>query len=312
MEKELRNKIKYLISKGKTGRDICDAYGLDMTDLFACVKELNEDGFPCYMDGEDPVKVKGTSYTPLVNPIPNEVEYCFISDLHLGSTYDRVDILRRIYEECRRRGVTKIFCSGDITDGEYPKRPHYADHQAVMGFDNVVNYVCKSIPYYQDITMYAISGNHDDSFTEGAGESILNRISSIRKDFIYLGKNQAVLTLDNTVIKLMHGYRKKKDMDERIKGIYYSLPEDEEKPDILALGHIHTSAVRKIDDTVILQCGALMDDAEFIEKKLYTSEKSCFFVKVYHDDYGNIIDMDIDYMTFEDGLSRKRVKDYKL
>lgn len=310
MEKAIKNKIKYLINKGKSGIEICDNIGIEISELFAYVKKLNEEGYACYMDGDNPIKIK-ESQSIITPDISGKTEYCFLSDLHLGSSYDRVDILRKIYAECHKKGISKIFCCGDITDGTYPDKPHYQSHQKVQGYNNYIYYVCQSIPSYQDITMYAISGNHDDTFTTGEQESILNRIAYFRKDFIYLGKNVAELTVDDTKIRLMHGYNTKKNMDDRLESIYYSIPE-EEKPDILALGHIHTNAVRKIDDTLILQCSSLMDTPEFAQRKKFDPVKSCYFVSVTRDDFGNIEKTDVEIATFEEELVRKRVKDFHL
>lgn len=47
----------------------------------------------------------------------------FISDTHLGSKYDRLDILRYLYDLAEDEEINTVFHVGDLCDGAYPNRP---------------------------------------------------------------------------------------------------------------------------------------------------------------------------------------------
>ena len=47
-----------------------------------------------------------------------------ISDTHLCSKYDRLDILRYLYDKAEDRGIKYILHSGDFTDGRSNRPEH--------------------------------------------------------------------------------------------------------------------------------------------------------------------------------------------
>lgn len=305
MEKNIKNKIKYLIDKKTVPEEICRILDIEMQDLYAAVLELKGESRPYDIIDGIPVKVR-QSDANYVNINNKESEIAVVSDLHLGSIYDRTDLIRRVYTDCLQRGVSTILCAGDVTDGYYPERKRYCKSQKVAGFNETLEYAFKNLPRIGDVKMYAISGNHDDTFATGRSKSILGELSRRREDFIYLGKDSANIEIGGAKIKMLHGFSKYDTMEKRIEDLYDSTSALT-RPDLLILGHIHTSFYKKIGDTHILQCASLMDNPDF-SKNVYDEEKSFYYVKFIYDEFGNIKDIQIEQDFFEDTLERKRIR----
>ena len=127
MEKELINKLKYLINKKRSLSQICEELDLKDYEVIGIVGLLKEDGFLAdYIDGEI-VKLKTPPKTDDIYQIPansENLKLCLISDTHLASKYDRLDILNYIYEKAYKNNVKHILHSGDFTDG----RSHRPEH----------------------------------------------------------------------------------------------------------------------------------------------------------------------------------------
>ena len=102
MEKELVNKLKYLINKKKSLQEICNELELKDYEVIGMVELLKQDGFLAdYIDGEI-VKLKKPIKTDDIYQIPansENLKLCLISDTHLCSKYDRLDILNYIYDK---------------------------------------------------------------------------------------------------------------------------------------------------------------------------------------------------------------------
>ena len=216
-----------------------------LTDSYYDFLELKKENRPYDIIEGIPVKVRLSegSYVNINNN--KESEIAVVSDLHLGSIYDRTDLIRRVYKDCLQRGVSTILCAGDVTDGYYPERKRYCKSQKVAGFEETLDYAFRNLPHIGDIKMYAISGNHDDTFETGKSKSILAELSRRREDFIYLGKDGANFEIGGAKIKMLHGFSKYDSMDKRLEDLYDSTSVLT-RPDLLILGHIHTSFYKKI------------------------------------------------------------------
>lgn len=107
MEKEIINKIKYLINKKKTLKEICEELELKDYEVIGLVELMKQDGeLLDYVNGEI-VKLKKPIKNNDVYELPNNMEHLkllLISDTHLCSKYDRLDILRYLYDKAEDKG----------------------------------------------------------------------------------------------------------------------------------------------------------------------------------------------------------------
>lgn len=307
MEKEIINKIKYLINKKKTLKEICEELELKDYEVIGLVELMKQDGeLVDYINGEI-VKLKKPYKNNDIYEIPNNMEHLkllLISDTHLCSKYDRLDILRYLYDKAENKGVKYVLHSGDFTDGK-SNRPEHIYELKELSYEGQVKYCIEKYPTFSGKT-YVISGNHDGWWYKSAGSEIVKSIAKQRDDIIYLGSDVADMKIGKLKIRLFHGnggnaYSKSYKLQKYLDTIPI-----EEKPNILQTGHIHQAFYYKQDNTHCLQTGCLEDLTPFARSQGFSSDKSCWWVDVDFDDKGNIYTITPKLETFGKKLIRRR------
>lgn len=159
--KEEEDRLKYLIKKKRTLKEICKALGLKDYEVIGMVMLLKERGYMVdYVNGEI-IRLKEPPKAEDIYEIPYKLDYlklCLISDTHLCSKYDRIDILRYIYEKAEREGIKYILHSGDFTDGK-SNRPEHIYELKELSYDGQVDYCVEKYPRSESIKTYVIQGN---------------------------------------------------------------------------------------------------------------------------------------------------------
>lgn len=306
MEKELINKLKYLIKKKKDFATICEELNLKDYEIIGLVTLLKEDGeLIDYVNGEivrltKPVKSKD------VYEVKHDLErlrLLLISDTHLCSKYDRLDILRYLYSKAEDEGVKHVLHSGDFTDGK-SNRPEQTYELKENSYEGQIEYCIDKYPSFSGKT-YVIQGNHDNWWYKSTGSEILKPISKAREDIVYLGADVADLKIGKLKVRLFHGqggiaYAKSYKIQKYLDTIPIS-----EKPDILQTGHIHQAFYYKQDNTHCFQTSCLEDQTPYCRGLGLANDKSCWWVDVEFDDKGNVHRIKPELETFERKLIRK-------
>lgn len=297
--KELCAKIKYLVGKHKTLSEICTILNLKDYEVVGLVDFMKQDGeLIDFVNGEivrlkKPPKVDDVYK---VDSCSTHIPLLLISDTHLCSKYDRLDILRYLYEKAQDRGIRHILHSGDFTDGR-SNRPEHIYELRETSYEGQVDYCVEKYPKFDGRT-YVISGNHDDWWYKSTGSEIVKAIANRRDDIVYLGSDVADLSIGKLKIRLFHGkgglayaksYKVQKYLD--------SIPLDE-RPDILQTGHIHQSFYMKQDGTHCFQTSCLEDLTPFARSMGMSNDKSVWWVDVYMNDKGNVQNIKQELETF--------------
>ena len=309
MEKQIVDKLKYMINKKKTLNDIVEALDLQPYEIYGLVYILKQEGLPYDIVNGEVTKVH---YPDLLNKEINYIhpenqdQFCFVSDIHYASVYDRPDLVKKIYEECRRRGISTIFCCGDITDGYYPQRK---DGEKVVKFISAIKqaeYVANVHPYDPNIKFYMIGGNHDETHKHNEGIDVCEKINLYRPDMIYLGQDEANVQINKLRIKLFHGKSKRKTLLSSNAEKYIASIPDDMKPHILQLGHIHQSFYMRSGHTNVFQTGSLLDQTPFLSHCKIDSERSCWFASIEYDSDGYITNIIPELVDYGRSLTRKK------
>ena len=297
--KELCAKIKYLVGKHKTLSEICTILNLKDYEVVGLVDFMKQDGeLIDFVNGEivrlkKPPKVDDVYK---VDSCSTHIPLLLISDTHLCSKYDRLDILRYLYEKAQDRGIRHILHSGDFTDGR-SNRPEHIYELRETSYEGQVDYCVEKYPTFDGRT-YVISGNHDDWWYKSTGSEIVKAIANRRDDIVYLGSDVADLSIGKLKIRLFHGkgglayaksYKVQKYLD--------SIPLDE-RPDILQTGHIHQSFYMKQDGTHCFQTSCLEDLTPFARSMGMSNDKSVWWVDVCMNDKGNVQNVKQELETF--------------
>ncbi len=297
---ELKRKIKYLISKKKDLKTICEELELKDYEVLGLIQLLKDDGeLIDYINGEI-IRLQKPRKNQGVYEIPNNLEHLkllLISDTHLGSKYDRVDILRYLYRKAEESGVKCVLHSGDFTDGR-SNRPEQIYELKEPSYDGQIQYCVEKYPKFSGKT-YVIQGNHDDWWYKSNGSEIVKAISRQRDDIVYLGPDVADMKIGKLKIRLFHGaggvaYAKSYKIQKYLDTIPIN-----EKPDILQTGHVHQAFYYKQDQTHCFQTGCLEDQTPYCRSMGFSNDKSCWWVDVDFDDKGNVYSVTPKLETFE-------------
>lgn len=305
---ETLNKLKYLINKKKSFHEVCEILQLKDYEVIGLVTLLKEQGYLVdYVNGEL-LKLRTPNKTDDVYEVPNPTDHlklCLISDTHLCSNYDRIDILNYIYEKADKRGIKHILHSGDFTDGR-SSRPEHIYELKEVSYDGQVDYCVDKYPRVEGITTYAIQGNHDDWWYKSTGSEILRSISKQRDDIVYLGSGYADMKIGKLKIRLFHGksgqsYAKSYKVQKYLDSIAV-----EDRPAILQTGHVHQSFYMKQDNTHCFQTSCLEDITPFAKSMGLSNDKSCWWLDVGYDRNGNIVEIQQELETFGPKLVKRK------
>lgn len=297
--KELCEKIKILLKKKKSFIDICKELQLKDYEAIGLVNLMKQDGeLIDYVNGEL-VRLKTPPKTNDVYQVSTNsthIPLLLISDTHLCSKYDRLDILRYLYDKAEDRGIKYILHSGDFTDGR-SNRPEHIYELKETSYEGQVDYCVDKYPTFSGKT-YVISGNHDDWWYKSTGSEIVKAIAKRRDDIVYLGSDVADLKIGKLKIRLFHGkggnaYAKSYKVQKYLDSIPL-----EERPHILQTGHVHQSFYMKQDDTHCFQTSCLEDLTPFARSMGLANDKSVWWVDVNIDDRGKIESINQELETF--------------
>lgn len=233
----------------------------------------------------------------------NKLKLLLISDTHLASKYDRLDILRYLYQEAEDKSVNYVLHSGDLTEG-VSGRPQQLYELKENSYTGQRDYVIDKYPK-SDIPTYIIAGNHDLWWIKNCGADIVQDICKNRDDLHYLGSDCEDLMIGKARIRLYHGkggssyaksYKVQKYLD--------SIP-NEEIPDILQTGHTHQAFYIKQGKTHCFQTSCLQDLTSFERSMGFSNDKSCWWVNIDLDNNGNIYSVEQKLETFGKKLIKK-------
>ena len=204
-------KLLELIKEGKKLNEICTELNKTPKQIFNHLTLLKNKGYlfnrKYYYFGEE------ISYIPQVdylysNVKPetylttsqncNRVKAVVISDTHIGSKYERLDLLNEIYNYCTKNGIYTIFHCGDIIDNSV------SDEQ-VPRLERA-EYLLKNYPFDKNILTFTILGNHDVALLKETKQNIAAMLENYRHDIVNIGYMQDILKIKEDSITLYHPF----------------------------------------------------------------------------------------------------------
>lgn len=308
MEKEVLDKLVYLIRKKKSLAQVCEELELKDYEVIGLTKMLHEQGYLVDYVGGELVKLKTPPQQDdiyLVKEPEDYIKLCLISDTHLCSKYDRIDILNYIYEKANKKGIKYVLHSGDFTDGK-STRPEHVYELKEHSLDGQVEYCVDKYPKVDGITTYTISGNHDDWWYKSTGSEIVKMIADKRDDIVYLGADCADMKIGKLKVRLYHGKSGQSyALSYKIQKYLDAIPM-QERPHILQTGHIHQAFYMKKDDVHCFQTSCLEDTTPYTKAMGLANDKSCWWVEAGIDNKGNIQEMRTEMECFGPKLIKRK------
>ena len=216
-----------------------------------------------------------SNQTDLSQELPAEGRVGIISDTHLCSVAERLELVNEAYDTFVAAGITHVFHMGDLTDGWNEYRNHIS-FVKVHGSQEQAIYAMKNFPQRKGIKTFVIGGNHDDDYAK----TKVDRISLIvkgfhhqgkdykgRDDIVYLGQYSHYIIFPQEVrLHMLHprgnqayalSYKQQKRSENMGKN---------DRPEIQCTGHYHTFNYVILDDTHFIACPGLQDETEFFKR----------------------------------------------
>ena len=236
--------------------------------------------------------------TDLSTVMPTEGVFGVVSDTHLGSVAERLDILKLAFDRFEEVGVKQVFHCGDVTDGWMEYRGHM-NFVKVYGSQPQAKRVVQCWPKREGIVTYAIAGNHDmDSYSKDK----VDRLSLVthgfqhegkdvpaRNDFVYLGQYSHTIILPQQVtMHMIHprgnaAYAMSYKQQKRSEAMDRNL-----RPDIQLSGHYHTFTYIWVNHTHFIAVPGQQDETEFF-KRLGLPRSVGFLLVYYKIEGGKLI-----------------------
>ena len=278
---------------------------LEEYEVYGLIEMLKQQGYVFEIVNGKIIKNKPIKEND-VYQIPNELEHLkllLISDTHLASKYDRLDILRYLYDKAEKEKVNYILHAGDVTDGL--KRQEQLHELKEISYTGQRDYVIENYPE-SEIPTYMIAGNHDLWWIKQCGADIVQDICNNREDLHYLGSDCEDLKIGRLKIRMFHGkggsaYAKSYKLQKYLD----SIPQ-EELPHILQTGHIHQAFYMKQGKTHCFQTSCLQDLTPYCRSQGFNNDKSVWWVDVYMNSKGTPVQIKQELETFGQKKMKRR------
>jgi predicted phosphodiesterase len=235
--------------------------------------------------------------TDLSGVLNSDGEIGVVSDTHLASVADRLDLLNEAYDIFRERGIEHVFHIGDLTDGWKEYQGHI-NFVKCHGNQEQALYAIEKYPRRAGIKTIVIGGNHDDSYKE----SKVDRLSLVTKGFHHQGSDvsgradiQYVGQYSHYIIfpqeirmHMLHprgnqaysfSYKQQKRAAAFSKN---------DRPDIQLSGHFHTYCHIIPDGTHMIAAPGMQDETE-LSKRMGLPKDLGFMVIQYTIRKGQIV-----------------------
>lgn len=212
--KEKIKQVLELYEEGLSLSEIHEKTGLSISEFNKVLKAIKDAGYNTsksyHSDGKIIIKRNKTldfktSNTIRINVKDRILRAVFISDPHIGSEFDRPDLIRQVVDYAKTHDIHVLFNGGDMIENVYSDSPRKLSCQTV---ESQVKKAIRIHPYNPDITYYNLYGNHDYKSIIEQGFDIARYIEERRFDMVSLGYGKCIINLKDDMIVLVHDLKK--------------------------------------------------------------------------------------------------------
>jgi hypothetical protein len=232
----------------------------------------------------------------------------FISDNHLGSKHERIDVMNALYDLYAAEGIETVYNAGNWIEGEKGKL-NFHDIK-VFGLDDQVDYFVNEYPQRKGITTRFVAGDDHEGWYQQRericiGEHAENRARKAgRTDLEYIGFVEA-----DVEFKAPGGSRWMKVMHPG-GGAAYALSysaqrlvesfQGGEKPTILAYGHYHKFDYNYYREVYAFGTGCTVDQSIFMRKQKIQAHVGGIIMEFNQAPDGAINRLKVEWIPFYD------------
>jgi len=278
--------IRALLRKREmTIDEIAHHYGCTVGTALDSIRLAIKFGHPIARYGERYAVPKVTPQVPfsakrhrIKSDASGAYRFGVISDTHLGSKHERLDVCEALYDWFAAEGITHVLHGGNWIDGEKSFNRHELQDEA-HGRQNQLRYMVERYPQRKGMTtLYVAGDDHEGWYNQSDGGDIggdLERlaIEEGRNDLAYCGYVESFFTLEHA----RTGETSKLMLQHPGGGSAYALSyapqkvvesfQPGEKPGVVIFGHWHKLEFANIRGIWSLQAGCVKDLDTFGRKK---------------------------------------------
>ena len=140
--------------------------------------------------------------TPIITrPSETEIKTLIISDLHIGCSIERLDLLDKVFEYAVRKNIHIILGCGDLLDGN---KHRSAAQSTTRNLDEQIELFVERYPYDNSILTFSVLGDHEQYAAKTNVDAVARKINELRKDVIISESERFLISIKNEIIKLKH------------------------------------------------------------------------------------------------------------
>lgn len=311
LEKKAR---KYLRNASRTMTDLANVLDCSPSKAQSVVKKLKLDGYNVSIQhGEAFLTNEIPSAPPLVvnsKDFFDGKRYKFgaLGDTHLCNRHARLDVLNALYDIYQREGITKVFHTGNIIDGEC----RFNKHELVVrsGFEPQIEYLVNEYPVRKGIETHFISGEDHEGWVvareginigqrmqesaERAGRTDLKWIGHVERDVHFKAKRGSAWG------RIIHpgggssyatSYTEQKLVESFQGG---------EKPHFMLIGHYHKFSQGFPREVHTVQTGCVCDQTAFLRRQKIRVDVGGTIVSFNQADTGELNRFQVEWFPFYD------------
>jgi predicted phosphodiesterase len=290
--------------------EVSNKFDVSIAHIQGIISKLQNEGKLIDVVGEQIQRFStmpsGTIQKIDIQPFFNKwVRFGVVSDTHLNSKYERLDVLNALYDSFEEEGIKTVLHAGNIIEG-YSELNQF--DVINTGVEEQVKYCIANYPKRKDIiTHFITADDHEGWWVKrdhiNIGKVIENAaIEDGRNDLHHLGYIEADVEINYgerpTVIKIMHpgggsayakSYKPQKIIESFAGG---------EKPDFLIIGHYHKMISDIIRNVPYVGAGCTADQSPFLRKSPIQVNIGGFIVDLMIDEAGNVRRFRPDWFVF--------------
>jgi predicted phosphodiesterase len=300
--------------KGISVVELANHFGVPPRVVQAHVDALRGDGnllVDAVGDSLQLAKSMPTVYEPVridMSQYP-EHEFCIgaIADTHLGSKWERLDVLETLYDHFSSRGVRKVYLAGNMIEGE--ARFNRYDI-SVHGVAEQVKNFLEKFPQRPGITTEFITGDdHEGWYIQreniNVGQVIVDRGRAAgRNDLVYLGHIERDIEFvqpgGSAVLRVIHGGGGSVYAISYTSQKYVESLQGGEKPKIVIMGHFHKFDWCYPREVHVIQPGCTQEQSTFMRKKRIQAMVGGCVLWIKQNELGIFTSVKVEWLPFYD------------
>lgn len=311
---ELDEKMKRLLKSSKTAEELSSKLDIGINRVRESVARLQETGLIVdILDNQ--IKLGVDIEPPKPTTIPMDiyngtwVQFTVVSDTHLNSKYERMDVLRHAYEISALEGIKVVLHVGNIVDGFSARINQYDVFN--IGVDEQLAYLVEAYPQVEGITTHFITGQcHEGWWVKRehikVGEMIEDKARRAdRDDLVWEGhiQNDILIPVGSkpTRIRLFHpGGGSAYSLSYKPQKIIESL-QGGDKPDVMLVGHYHKAGYFVNRNVHVLLAGCTQDQTPFMLTKQLAAHIGFWIVRMNIAPDGSVNRFSPEWVGYYDG-----------